>query len=110
MADITSTLVVVSTSHTPGKEQDVRGWYINTHVPDVMNTGLFVRASYWASRGDDGQQPTFVAVYESDAEDPSRIMPTILEKVPEWHAAGHANPEFKAIHSGVYERVKVWER
>ncbi len=72
-----SLLAVRIDAQEPSKEADVKRWYTETHVPEVVELGLYHTGSFgelitgepFRSMADPGQ-PRFLAVYESDIGDP----------------------------------------
>jgi hypothetical protein len=107
--DANGMLMVLSTCHTPEKVEDFLRWYETVHIPDVLATGIFLGASFWqAPEATPDGQPTFIAMYETTAENLGRVMDVIRASVPEWHARGHANPELKVLHTGTFRKRNAW--
>lgn len=84
-----SVLAVHIESKEPRKDTDVKRWYIDTHVPEVVALGLWHTGSFnqliegqpFASVKDPGQ-PRFLALYESDIGDPRALSAEVASHFP----------------------------
>ena len=59
-------LVVLANSKDPAREEELKSWYVGTHLPDVVGTGIYHSAAFYESAGTDPDQPRFAAVYVTD--------------------------------------------
>ena len=74
----------------PARVDDLKKWYCEVHVPEVVGQGLFHTGTFgemidgeaYASRQDSGM-PRWIAVYESDLGDPQDIAEELQRRLPE---------------------------
>jgi len=103
----TQSLIAVHIDAEAGAEDELRRWYREQHVPEVVETGLVHTGSINELIGGDAfadamepDQPRFLAQYESDIGDPAALAGMLAEKHP-----ADAMPEFvKLRRVGLYYR------
>lgn len=69
-------LYVLSDCNDPAREEEFNEWYNHTHLPDLVGSGLF-RTAIRFSKAEgslDPDGPKYLAVYESDSDDPGGLM------------------------------------
>ena len=98
----------------PSQDAEFNEWYNHTHLPDVVNTGLlrdpirFVKAT----DSPDDQQPRYLATYESDSDDPSRLMDEVNKMAARLDELGRVHPAIDVAFVGMLRRIKggYWSR
>ena len=73
-------LVVLSNCTDPAREKDFKDWYVNIHLPDVLETPGIIDAKLFslATPPKDGQS-NFLAIYELDTDDVDSVQKSLDE-------------------------------
>ena len=68
-------LYVLTDCIDPAREAEFNEWYNHTHFPDLIGSGLFHNAIRFskAEGSLDPESPKYLAVYESDSDDPASL-------------------------------------
>ena len=71
-------LVVLSNCTDPAREGEFKDWYVNTHLPDVLETPGIIDAKLFglATPPKDGQS-NFLAIYELDTDDVDTVQKSL---------------------------------
>ncbi len=80
--------VVLSSCVDPGRVDEFRDWYVDTHIPDVLETPGFERARLYESREEPGPEPQFAALYDIESDDLDRTVAAWRERIPQLRADG----------------------
>jgi hypothetical protein len=82
-------VIAVHVDAAPGRERELRDWYLGTHVPEILQLGLCHTGSLNERIEPDAfadvvqpDQPRFLALYESDFGDPVALAGLLAEKLP----------------------------
>jgi hypothetical protein len=82
-------LIAVHVDAAPGREGELRDWYLRTHVPEILALGVCHTGSLNERIEPDAfadvvqpDQPRFLALYESDFGDPLALSGLLAEKLP----------------------------
>ncbi len=100
----TQSLIAVHIDAVDGREEELRRWYVDTHVPETVNLGICHTGSFSERVGDGSfsdatrpDQPRFLAMYESDIGDPVALGGMLAEKLPP-----DSLPEFVQLRSASF--------
>ena len=74
-------LVVETNCIQPEKENEFNEWYNNTHVPDVLKTPGFVRATRYENSNPAEGRGKYQALYEIETDDLGKTMAELVEHV-----------------------------
>ncbi|MCH7553078.1 MAG: hypothetical protein IIC82_03665 [Chloroflexi bacterium] len=86
----TGILLVLSDLTDPAREAELKKWYLEVHIPDILSTGLYHGAGFYENVGDAPDQPRFLAVYETDQADPmAAVGPTLKQAAEMGKQPGH---------------------
>ena len=71
-------LVVLSNCTEPGREKEFKDWYVNIHLPDVLETPGIIDAKLFnlATPPTEGQGK-FLAIYELDTDDVDSVQKSL---------------------------------
>ena len=106
--------VIMTECVDSSKVREFHDWYNNTHVPDILNTGLFHTAYRFEVATPIGtpEMPLagggkFLALYETDSDDPARNADEILSRWhPIWETQGRLTDLLRLVGRGVFH--KIW--
>jgi hypothetical protein len=62
-------MVVQSRPSDPAREDEFNDWYSNTHLPEIRAVPGFVAARRYKVHDASGESPSYLAIYEIDADD-----------------------------------------
>ena len=66
----TGVLVVMVNNTEPSKEDEFNKWYNETHIPDIVGTGIYYTATRYENTDPKPGEAKYLAIYETDHEDP----------------------------------------
>ena len=86
-----SVLALTVECNDPAKVEEMRRWYSEEHVPEVVGAGLFHTGTFgemitgeaFRSLQPDGL-PRWIAVYESDIGDPRALAEELMRRLPDY--------------------------
>jgi hypothetical protein len=107
-------LYVLTSCKDPAEDAEFNEWYDNTHLPDVLSSGLlrnpvrFVRATDAA----EDREPRYLATWESDTETPDRLLQEVTELGQSLLQRGRVHPSLRLKHMGMLRRIDggFWSR
>ena len=96
-------LVVLSNCTDPARENEFTDWYVNTHLPDVLETPGIVDAKLFslATPPTEGQGK-FLAIYELDTDDVDSIQKSLNEVMGKKREQGRMIDYIQVASSGYY--------
>ena len=96
---------VESNCSDPSKEKEFNEWYDNIHLPDILETPGFVRASRYENTNPAEGQGKFVSMYEIETDDLAQTMAAFTEKVNSKAAQGRMSDIVMAVGGGLYRQI-----
>jgi hypothetical protein len=66
----TGVLVVMVNNTEPSKDAEFNKWYNEVHIPDVLGTGSYYKATRYENVDPKPGEAKYLAIYETDWEDP----------------------------------------
>jgi hypothetical protein len=107
-------LYVLTSCKDPAEDAEFNEWYDNTHLLDVLSSGLlrnpvrFVRATDAA----EDREPRYLATWESDTETPDRLLQEVRELGQSLLRQGRVHPSLRLKHMGMLRRIDggFWSR
>jgi hypothetical protein len=105
---------VLTDCKDPAQDAEFNEWYDNTHLPDVLSSGLlrnpvrFVRAA--DTPGD--QEPRYLATWESDSETPGELLRQLIEMGKGLLDRGRVHPSLRLKYMGMLRYIDggFWSR
>jgi hypothetical protein len=89
----------------PEKEAEYNDWYNNIHLPDVLETPGFVRATRYENTNPAEGEAKFVAIYEIETDDIDAFMNALNENIQKKREAGRMNDLLVRTHRGIYKEI-----
>lgn len=69
-ADVKRHILMALTRPVEGREQEFRDWYINTHLPEVLQVPYYMSAQLFERSSEyNGESRPYLAVYEVETDD-----------------------------------------
>ena len=103
-------LVVGLNCSDPAKEGEFNDWYNTIHLPDVLETPGFVRATRWEHTDPKEKDAKFLAVYDIETDDIQASMKALQENLTVKREAGRANNLGSRVLRGVYKQISSLEK
>ena len=103
-------IVVESSCNDPSREDEFNDWYENIHIPDIMETECYVRATRYELAEPAEGKGKYLAVYEIETEDFE------ADKVKHWNnmkakkAQGRWTDLISVVSRGEYRQKSVFTR
>ena len=89
----------------PSRENELNEWYDNIHLPDILETLGFVRASRYENTNPAEGQGKFVAMYEIETNDLEQTMALFTENLNNKTAQGRMSDVMIAVGGGLYRQI-----
>ena len=98
-------LVVESNCSDPAREAEFNDWYDKVHIPDVLETPGFVRATRYVNNDPPAAgKGKFLAVYEIETDDIARFLKANNENLAKKRAAGRFTELLVIAGRGLYKQ------
>ncbi len=89
----------------PAREAEYNEWYNNIHLPDVMETPGFVRATRYENTETAEGQAKFIALYEIETDDLEAFQKANSENMAKKIEAGRMFDALEIVSRGVYREI-----
>jgi hypothetical protein len=99
----------VEQNSDPAREAQYHDWYNNMHIPDILKTPSFVRATRYRIKDFRDGRGQYLAVYEIETDDIDRTMKLRLEKRAEEVKLGRASASRNHLTRAVWRDV-LWKQ
>ena len=101
-------LFVLTNCKDPAHDAQFNEWYNHTHLPDIVNSGLFQHPVRWVKANDtpDSEEPRYLATYESDSDDPARLMEELSKLGGRLTAQGRMLDTLEVVFAGMFQRIE----
>ncbi len=83
--------VVALNCTEPEKEGEFNEWYNNIHLPDILETPGFQRATRWENTNPGEGDAKYLALYEIETEDIESTMKALLDNLAVKREAGRTS-------------------
>ena len=81
-------LIVQLDAKDAAREQEFYDWYVDVHIPDILDTGLYHTAYFYESLDSQQSGSKYLALFESDHGDPSKAANEISKVNANWEQRG----------------------
>jgi len=88
-----------------GKEQEFCDWYDNIHLPDVLETPGFIRATRYENPEAKDGEARYIAIYEIATDDIDAFMKLNQQNLAKKQEAGRFTPLLKIVNRGLYRQI-----
>ena len=92
------------------REAEYNEWYDKTHLPDVLETPGFVRATRYENTNPQEGEAKFLAIYEIETDDIDEFMKKNSENMAKKREAGRFSDLLKAVSHGLYRQISSVSR
>jgi len=99
---------LVEQNNDPAREAEYHDWYNNMHIPDILKTPGFVRATRYEIKAPRDGRGRFLAVYEIETDDIAETMKVRLAKREEETKAGRSSASRNNLTRAVWRDV-LWK-
>ncbi len=99
-------LLVAETNCTdPSREKDFNQWYDNIHVPDILETPGFIRATRYETDSPTEGRGRFLALYEIETDDIEQTTTAMVENMIRKIEQGRMNELMELISTVFYRQI-----
>lgn len=103
-------VVVALNCSDPEKEGEFNEWYNTIHLPDVLETPGFVRATRWEHTNPKEGDAKFLALYDVETDDVRATMKALQDNLAVKKEAGRMSNLSSRVLMGVYKQINSLER
>ena len=97
--------VVESNSTDRAREAEFNDWYDKIHVPDVMETPGFIKATRYENTKPSEGEAKFLTIYEIETDDIDRFMRTHRDNMDRKRAEGRFSELLVRVSRGFYRQL-----
>ena len=98
-------LVVETNSADATRETEFNEWYDKVHLPDVLQTPGFIRATRYENTEPSEGKAKFLATYEIETNDIAAFMKAHNENMVRKRAEGRGSKLLVLVSRGVYREI-----
>jgi hypothetical protein len=103
-------LVVETNCADASREAEFNEWYDKTHLPDVLETPGFVRATRYENTQPSKERAKFLALYEVETDDIAKFQKANNENMAKKRAAGRFSDLLVIGGHGLYKQLSSVSR
>ena len=85
----TGVLMVLVNNTEPSKDAEFNKWYNDVHIPEVCATGSYYAATRYECTDTKPGEAKYLAIYETDWEDPDAAFTGMLKKTDDMDIWAH---------------------
>ena len=89
----------------PSREKEFNEWYDETHLPDILETPGFTRATRYENREPAEGQGKFLALYEVETEDIDQTMAAHQANMAKKREQGRMTELVSVVSRALYEQI-----
>jgi len=98
-------LVMETNATDVAHEVEFNEWYNKIHLPDVLETPGFIRATRYENTRPSKEKAKFLAIYEIEADDIDKVMKALQDNVAKRRAEGRMSNLLVGVSRGVYKQI-----
>ena len=102
--------MVESDSADASREAEFNEWYEKIHLPDVLETPGFIRATRYENTESLEGKAKFLAVYEIESDDIDGALKTLRGNLDRKRAEGRFSELLVVVSRGVYRQISSLSR
>ena len=92
------------------REAEFNEWYDKTHLPDVLETPGFIRATRYENTEPSEGEAKFLATYEIETSDIDKFMKAHADNMAKKRAAGRFSELLVGVSRGLYKQISSVSR
>ena len=98
-------LVVETNSNDPAREAEFNEWYDKIHLPDVLETPGFIKATRYENLRPSEGKGKFLALYDIEADDIDQAMKALGEIMAKKTEEGRMTNLLEVVSLGYYKQI-----
>ncbi|MBI4267190.1 MAG: hypothetical protein HY662_00210 [Chloroflexi bacterium] len=103
---MTKWFVLVGTNCAdPTREAEYNDWYDNIHLPDVLETPGYVRATRYVNTEPSEGQAKFLAIYEIEADDIDKVRKASSANLAKKKEQGRMSDLVRMVSRATYKQI-----
>ena len=103
-------LVVETNCADAARETEFNEWYDKTHLPDVLETPGFIRATRYENTEPSEGEAKFLATYEIETDDIDRFIKAHTDNMARKRAEGRFSELLVLVSRGFYRQLSSISR
>ena len=103
---MTKWLFLVETNSTDtAREAEFNEWYDKIHLPDVLKTPGFIKATRYENTDPPEEKGKFLVTYQIETDDLTQTMKALGENMGKKRAEGRTSGLVESVSLGVYKQI-----
>ncbi len=98
-------LVVETNCADAARENEFNEWYNETHIPDVLETPGFIRATRYENTRPAEGEARYLATYEIETDDIDKFLKANAANLSQKRAAGRFSELLVVVSRGLYKQT-----
>ena len=98
-------LAVETSCNDTAREAEFNEWYNKIHLPDVLETPGFIRATRYENTEPSAGKAKFLALYEIETDDIKKVLQASRDNLTRKRAEGRISDLLTIISRGVYQQT-----
>ena len=103
-------LTLESNCADPARETEFNEWYDKTHLPDVLETPGFIRATRYENSEPSEGEAKFLATYEIETDDVDGFIKAHTDNMARKRAEGRFSELLVLVSRGLYRQISSISR
>ena len=103
-------LVVETNCADAAREGEFNDWYDKTHLPDVLQTRGFIRATRYENTEPSAGKAKFLATYEIETDDIDRFLKAHSDNMSRKRSEGRFSKLLQVVSRGFYKQISSVSR
>lgn len=96
---------VYTVCQSPGREKEFHEWYDKIHIPDILKTPGFRRATRYEIKNPAEGQGKYLALYEIETEDIDKTMALLRDAVAKLREQGRMSDVGPVLSRALYRQI-----
>jgi len=102
--------VVETNCNDSAREAEFNDWYNQIHLPDILETQGFIRATRYENTEPSEGKAKFLATYEIETDDIEQTMKVFSENMAKRREEGRFSELLTVVSRGVYKQISSLSR
>ena len=102
---VTGLMVLLANCRDRSKHREFNDWYNKVHVPHVIQSGRYHTAYRYENLDSEAPEGRYLAIYETDDEDPEAVAALMASERPQWIEKGLYSPDIERLLRAAYANM-----
>ena len=102
---ITGLMVLLANCKDEAMHREFNDWYNKVHIPHVIQSGRYHTAYRYENLDREAPEGRYLAIYETDDEDPGELAALMARERPQWIERGLYSPNIERMLRAAYTKM-----